>query len=425
MIDRKKLLLIILLSLCIRLFFWVFVLHHPGRAFDSDSGEYLRLAGTLLEAGTFPSITRTPAYPSFIASVYYLFGKLPQAVLVIQSLLDSATAVIVTLISYRIIQDARYALLAGLLYAMNPFAVFYSNMILSETLFTFILAVATFLFTRFNQSDRKTDMVLSSLLTGVAIFFRPIALYVPFLFAACFFISGQKIRDAMTRSLIFVMVSFTVLAPWYVRNYRDYGRWTLSGISDFNYVVSFAPEVLMLRDDLRSVATTDVNGKIEYYQKALRLKAEERYGRLQDDSSGAGSGLLLVEAKRVVHDNLPLFIGSHLVNIGRVLLPYRPDFRKITGADSTMILFIPFAADLLIMASFAGGVAVFLKRRARRGFDRKALTVMLVLIAYFSFAPGIVGYARFRVPVLPYISVFSALGLAGFAGLRSREDAVR
>ncbi len=35
---------------------------------------------------------------------------------------------------------------------------------------------------------------------------------------------------------------------------------------------------------------------------------------------------------------------------------------------------------------------------------------MAVLIVYFSFIPGIVGYNRFRIPVLPYISIFSALG---------------
>lgn len=107
------LLYIFLFSLSVRFIFWVCIFHHPERAFDNDSNGYLSLAEALLDSHTFPSILRTPVYPFFIASVYFLFGKFPQAVLVFQHLLDSFTAMIVVLLSFRMFQNARYVVFIG------------------------------------------------------------------------------------------------------------------------------------------------------------------------------------------------------------------------------------------------------------------------------------------------------------------------
>ena len=415
------------MALGLRLIFWVFVAAHPEKAFENDSTGYIQLAGTLLDSHSFPSIVRTPTYPFFIASIFSLFGRSLQAVLFLQCSLDSITAVLVSMLFLRICQDARYAFIAGLLYAVNPFAVFYSNMVLTETLFTFILAAAIYCFIVSFSYGRRSYLIVSSILIGIAILCRPIALYVPFLLAFWVLLAGHKFRGRVRSSLIFVIVSYAVMVPWYAKNYRDYGRWTLSTIGDLNYVISFAPEVLMLKDDPRSVTTFNVNEKIAHFQGVLRSEAARRYaGRrsdpheLADDSER--SVLLLDEAKSVVYKNLPLFLVSHAVNIGRVLLPYHPQFEKITGFNSRAISVIPFALDFLIMGFFAIGVVISLKRFLRHKTYKEALIIMIILIAYFSFVPGIVGYARFRIPVLPYISIFSALG---FAGLFEGSSSIR
>lgn len=40
---------------------------------------------------------------------------------------------------------------------------------------------------------------------------------------------------------------------------------------------------------------------------------------------------------------------------------------------------------------------------------------MIVLILFFALIPGIAGGTRFRVPVLPYVAVFSATGILNLA----------
>ena len=415
--DKEKMFFIFLLALGVRLIFCAFVFTHPERAFENDSAGYIQLAGALLDSHSFPSIVRTPVYPFFIASIFSFLGRSLQAVLFLQCLLDSATATLVSMLFLRIFQDARYAFIAGLLYAVNPFAVFYSNMVLTETLFTFILAAATYCFIASFSYGRRRYLTVSSILMGIAILCRPIALYVPFLLAFWVLLAGHRFRSRVWSALILVAVSCAVLVPWCAKNYRDYGRWTLSTIGDLNYVISFAPEVLMLKDDPRSVTTFNVNEKIAHFQGVLRSEAAKKYDRLEHGSSEMRSEaerrVLLDEAKGVVYENLPLFLASHFLNIGRVLLPYYPRFGKITGLDSGAISLISFAIDFLIMVFFAVGVIISLKALLEHECDKRALITLIVLIVYFSFVPGIVGYARFRIPVLPYISIFSSLGLAG------------
>lgn len=402
----------------------MFILHHPERAFDNDSKGYLHLAEALVDSHTFPSILRTPGYPFFIALIYCLFGKYPQAVLFFQYLLDSATAVLVALLFFRIFQNVRYSFIAGFLYGINPFTVFYSSMILGETLFTFILASVTLLFAIFLRTEQKMHLIASSVLMGVSILCKPIALYVPFLMSACILLSGHKPRARVISALIFIMVSYTILVPWYIKNYSEHGRWTLSTIDDLNFVVSFAPEVLMLKDDPLSVATVNINEKIGHFRKVLQLEVEKRYGRRAEDLIEPGNGhpsQLITEARRIVYENPVVFIASHLVNIGRVLCPYHPRLEKITGgSDSKVITFIAAGTDIVIMGFFATGIVISLKRSVSQP-DRAIIVMMIILIAYFSFVPGVVGYARFRMPILPYISIFSSLGLAGLAALRGRE----
>ncbi len=70
-----------------------------------DALGYHQLAVNLLEHGAFsistapplqPDAIRTPGYPAFIALVYLIFGVSPQAVLLLQVILDSLTALLVT-----------------------------------------------------------------------------------------------------------------------------------------------------------------------------------------------------------------------------------------------------------------------------------------------------------------------------------------
>jgi hypothetical protein len=417
-LNRKTLFSIFSFSFVLRMIFFAFIYDHPERAFDHDSRLYLRLAGSLLDSFSFPSIFRTPVYPSFIAFIYSLFGKYPQALLIFQYLLDSLTAIFVVLIFSRMFQNSRYSYLAGFIYAVNPFAIFYSNMILTETLFTLVLAVSVYYFIIFLQTQERKFIFLSSLLLGAATLCRPISIYLPLFLLPFIFVAGHKFRYKLKAGAAFLIISYMVLIPWYMRNYNEYGRWTLSTVSDLNYFVSYAPEVMMIKNDPSSIGKFNINEGIEHFQRIMWNRAKKKYG--WNDSSPFSvvedpgrMAILGKEGKKVILNDPFIFIASHIICVGRVLFPFYPPFHEIIGNDSKTIALLSLVLDFSVMGFFALGIISFL-RGERPKLLKVVIFSMITVIIYFSFIPGIIGYSRFRVPVLPYISIFSAAGLQNF-----------
>ncbi len=413
-IKTKRIVYIFLISLCLRLILSVFIFNHPERAFDNDSYGYVQLADSLLDSHTFPSIFRTPVYPSFIAVIYSIFGKFPQAVLLFQYLLDSLTAIFVVLIFFRIFRNSKYSYVAGFIYAISPFAIFYSNMILTETLFTFLLAIVVYCFVTFLQNQQRRYLVLSSLLLGIATLCRPITLYLPILLMPFVFSMGYKFKAKLVSCMIFLMIFYIVLIPWYMKNYKEYDRLTLSTVSDLNIFMSFAPEVLMIKDNPLSVLQLSINKNIEHFQISIWDRIGGKYGWYDKHpfnvfKDSKRSAVLRKEGLKIIQENPLIFVIAHFIGIGRVLFPYYPPFYNLIGNDLKTISLLSFVIDFLIMGLFVLGVISSLK--GGLGFKHNMTMVfMMVLIFYFSFIPGIVGYNRFKIPVLPYISIFATLG---------------
>jgi len=137
-------------GLVLRLFF---VLQLPV----SDSGDapfYIELAWNWLKKGVYgvvvegqltPLDTRVPGYPAFLAAIFSVAGNSSRAVMLAQAVMDLATCFVVALIAARLAPESsrRRVALAGLwLAALCPFTANYTAVVLTETLVTFLTALA-------------------------------------------------------------------------------------------------------------------------------------------------------------------------------------------------------------------------------------------------------------------------------------------
>jgi 4-amino-4-deoxy-L-arabinose transferase-like glycosyltransferase len=415
-LRKKYLFYIFLFSYGVRLIWWVFIVGHPERAFEPDSFGYIQLAESLRDSHTFPSIFRTPGYPFFIALIYSISGKFPQAVLIFQYFLDSLTALLVVLIFFRIFRKPVYSYIAGILYALNPFTVFYSNLILTETLFTFILATAVYFFILFLQDYQRKYLILSSFLLGLCTLCRPISLYLPLLLIPFILTIGYRIKDKIINVLIFLMIFYIILLPWYVRNYHKYDYWTLATVKDFNIFYYEAPAILMYRSNPFLKIQFGMDKILAEYQENIWFKARAKYGwdnkrpfEIHNDPEKVI--ILKKEGFKVIQQNPLSFSVIHLNGIGRILFPFYPHFEIFLGNDFKIIKIVCFSMDFIIMGFSLLGVILTLKRNPDIRFNRVITVSMIVLIFYFTFLPGVTGYNRFRLPVLPFISIFSSFGL--------------
>jgi len=142
--------------LCGILLRWFFISHfHP---YAGDAQFYEELARNWLYHGVFgrnmwgqllPSDMRMPGYPAFLAAIYRTLGRSRAAVTSVQVVVDLITCVLTALIAARLAPAAKRKLVATIalwLAALCPFIANYTGVVLTETLTTFITALAILIF---------------------------------------------------------------------------------------------------------------------------------------------------------------------------------------------------------------------------------------------------------------------------------------
>jgi 4-amino-4-deoxy-L-arabinose transferase-like glycosyltransferase len=118
--------------------------HDPSVFVQGDTPDYVRPAEAMLISGAFdgdrqPEIERTPGYPVFLMPGL-IAGRLATVTIALQICLSTLTVVFVYLTS-KLLFSRKKAYWSAALYAVEPLSVIYCSLILSETLFTFLVVL--------------------------------------------------------------------------------------------------------------------------------------------------------------------------------------------------------------------------------------------------------------------------------------------
>jgi hypothetical protein len=144
--------------ICGALLRWFFISHFNPYA--GDAKFYEELARNWLYHGVYgrnllgqllPSDERMPGYPAFLAAIYRTLGQSRAAVTSVQVAVDLMTCVLTALIAARLVpiqSRTRVATIAFWLAVLCPFTASYTGVVLTETLATFLTALAVLFFVR-------------------------------------------------------------------------------------------------------------------------------------------------------------------------------------------------------------------------------------------------------------------------------------
>src|SRR5262249_52828387 len=145
-----------------------------------DERDYNQLATSLVERGEFafepgkPLSMRPPLYPAVVAGMYRLAGmENYQAVRLLQVVLSLLT----TYLLYRFgteIYSRRVGLWLAVLFCFYPSLLWYNNLLLTETLFTFLLCAACYILARGLRRNSIGSLALFGVLLGLAALTRSI-----------------------------------------------------------------------------------------------------------------------------------------------------------------------------------------------------------------------------------------------------------
>jgi hypothetical protein len=133
-----------------------FVFRFPASG-SGDAPFYIDLAWNWLKNGVYgvyvdgrlmPLDARVPGYPAFLAAIFSISGKSLHAVLLTQAVVDLAACFVIALIAARLAPESsriRVAIAGLWLAALCPFTANYTAVVQTETLVTFLTALAILL----------------------------------------------------------------------------------------------------------------------------------------------------------------------------------------------------------------------------------------------------------------------------------------
>jgi 4-amino-4-deoxy-L-arabinose transferase-like glycosyltransferase len=266
--GRWILLGILLFALAVRLG-WGLSRPATDAAIDAlpDQRDYLSLAQNLLKGqglafvdNRFDDVAkafRTPGYPIFLSA----FGANVRLARSTQALLDTSTVLAIYILAQLLILDDRrrpIGLLASAIVAVNPFLIYFSALLLTETLFTAMLAWGIVLLV-LGRGGRTTSLKLTfawlagAVLLTLSILVRPSALAVPLLLGyVALWVNRKEAQtyEPITRPRWPIPVGATMLAlivltllPWAWRNFRELGTWVwLDTNSGFTLYDGYNPD---------------------------------------------------------------------------------------------------------------------------------------------------------------------------------------
>lgn len=374
--HTQRLTAILILGLIIRLA-WALTRPVDPAAIEMlpDQRGYLELGRNLLAGNglhyTDPRFTgplfaaRTPGYPAFIA----MCGESIPAVRIVQSILDTSTALAIYLLARRITQNRFAAEITAALVVLNPFLIYFSALLLTESLYASMLAWGACLLTH------PRAWPGGILLLALAIHVRPSGMGLPVLLTALLPILTAR------KTLIAVALTVLVMLPWALRNHHVLGQWLWTTTNDG----------ITAYDGLHPGAT----GKSDQSFVAGMPHVKEMSELERND-------FFSTAMKRFVRENPGESFRLALAKIARTWspVPLSEEFGRPLYRVIALLYALPL--DVLAIVGIVSG-----------GLSRRTILFLLMPAIYLTALTMLsVGSLRYRIPAEPMLAVIAGAGAA-------------
>lgn len=401
--DQKHILYVILIAALVIRIGFVLALN-PHKYYFSDTRHYDRAARSILDGNGFgEKYNRSPLYPVFMAGIYAVFGKSFVAMRLVESLVSVFICFLIYVIG-RMIFSTTVGLIAAAVAAVYPHFILLAGILYSTNIFTLFLALSLFLLLKADREKSVFFSALSGLVSGLAALTIPSLFFIlPFWILWLVFKPSQSWLLKLKIGFIYLFIFALTLVPWTLRNYKEYGRFTL--------VRPIPSTVLPNLKDLNAQKREIENG----YQGTTEYLKLHPKGTKKDNVAN-----MFLHYVKNPWGTVKYVVGE----MGHfwALYPDRlntpdPEYRKkIHKSDARMatggarIWKIIKIGSIMVMAPV---FALALLGLVVSGpFERNKL---LLILTIFSIAFGysmILAEVRYRIPVEPYILMFMAAGIA-------------
>jgi 4-amino-4-deoxy-L-arabinose transferase-like glycosyltransferase len=342
--------------------------------------------------GSRSTAFRPPLYSALIASLWFGESAPVLLLLLVQAVLGALTVTLVYLIAQRHF-DRTVAVLAAIGIALAPMTGRFTAVVLTETLFTFLLTLGIFFWAR-------KQYVWTGVVFGLAALTR--VTLVPFVVLLPLLTLLGPWRSYRRGYLMIALLSFAIASIWIARNAVIFHRFipVAAAGSGTNLLIgsmqtSEADDVPKRKALLRSVdAASGLQTDDETEFDRIRLRAALR--RIADKPGY----WLVVRAQQYPR----LFIDSGSYLFGRDGIAFRAALRE--GRIGQVVIRAGFIVGNLLIFLLA---MVGLVSQRSRFSELSHLTLFPLFLAIVSLPLWI--EPRYGLPMMPLVAMFSAVGV--------------
>ena len=427
---RRSLVIVALLSALSKLALGMLVFSsNPQGVFESsDSHEYHQLALNILEHGSFsqsltpplePETIRTPAYPFLLSGLYHVAGIRPHALVAIQIALSLVTMLAGCRIA-SLLFGARAGLLTAIFLALDPVSLYYSQVMLTETLFGTALTLCLLGMVYALRHPSLWYPCWAGICLALATYTRPTGYYLGMLLPVILFLVIRRSkgwRQAFASAALMWLLFAAMVGGWQLRNYVSTGSAQFSQAKNQYLFIAKAAAIIAMRD---VISLQEAQQRLAQEHAALHTLELPRPSQTQLlESQGrfaqavvAAHPVLLVRttlqgtaANLLGPSNLAHLFGSDNVALREAFL--RLDFARFPLRDWITAL-SSWTSGLVFLGVLYTGICILLKHK---GLGNGAIAVLILTAAYVILvSSGPEAYSRFRMPVMPIFCVLAAGG---------------
>ncbi len=201
---------------------------------DSDSHGYHALACNLLAGNGYswdtrppysPNTYRLPGFPAFLLGVYALTGPSVPAAIAVQAVVSTLTVLLTFSLARALTGRPGVALVAAAVQALDPVAIQYSNLLLTETFTAPLILITAGCVWKYHHTARPGWLAAAGGILAVGILLHPVLLFLPLLLPAVPLLARatrswrQLGAASAAAALALAPASAWVVRNWYVGDF--------------------------------------------------------------------------------------------------------------------------------------------------------------------------------------------------------------
>ena len=167
-----------------------------------------------------PQTSFPPVHPLYLSLVYKIFGPNPLASRIIQALLSAVTTIILYHFTRKVL-DPETAFVTYLIAAFYPYYIYYTGVLLNETISIFLLILSFWIFELMKEKDKIIYPLMFGFLLTLLVLARSVFLL---FFIIALALVLLTIRKGLKKAALMTLAFIVTVSPWVIRNYNIYNQ---------------------------------------------------------------------------------------------------------------------------------------------------------------------------------------------------------